>query len=539
MPPPSSPQQHNHGSQRAPLSSAFAGSRELPGLGSAHRPGSSMSISSLIGGGDTGGSNHTSQAQSSPPSAPTNVPPSNNHAMQPPSPRRGLPPGSRSEFQPFRRQPSPERHVYANSTSRAPEGSAYPAAGSPTRPYSNHGSPELGRQQLPQNAQPYKPMVFQGGSRPYGSSPNDAHARDPRQLSTALPPRPNSQPTGPPGPPEQEARAAYDTLGGRRGVYAYPEERRRTLGESHHTRPDPVELLGGITQSSADRDRPVTVQPVAHSAFSPPRDQRGPPGPNQPARGPWRQAVPEDAPRETTEIRREEQPALYRGYGGYGTPSQGPTPYGAHTAEDMVRGRSLDHLNQRVIEQYHAPPTSDPHSHDRMKAEQLSRSLSSGGIGYSRYDQPRRMGEEMQHSKSLLALGPESNRRTGRASPLPQAVQGAQAQPVSIGKDPGIKSEFGRMFSGLGSGLGSSTPSRQSPMPGNGPEPPPPGLDLNELRLQRVSSQTGRKPKRVKDEDGVFDSESIDGRGTPSARGSKRNKNNNAGHHHHHAHAHQ
>jgi hypothetical protein len=160
------------------------------------------------------------------------------------------------------------------------------------------------------------------------------------------------------------------------------------------------------------------------------------------------------------------------------------------------------------------------------------------------YDQPRRPGEEPQLSKLFLALGgPEANRRTGRASPLPQAVQGAQAQPVSIGKDPSIKSEFGRMFSGLGSGLGTNTPSRQSPMPQNGPENLPLGPDLNDLRLQRVGSQTGRKPKRVKDEEGLLDSESMDGRGTPSfggARGAKRNKYAHpAHHHHHHAHAHQ
>ena len=198
-------------------------------------------------------------------------------------------------------------------------------------------------------------------------------------------------------------------------------------------------------------------------------------------------------------------------------------------------------MNHRVVEQYHAPPTSDPSSGDRFRGEPLSRSLSGGGPYPSRmYDHSRRMGEEMQQSKSFLGLGSEANRRTGRASPLPQAVQGAQGQPLSGGKDPGIKSEFGRMFSGLGSGLGSSTPSRQSPMPQSAPEVLPPGADLNDLRLQRVSSQNGRKPKRVKDEEGLFDNESIDGRGTPSARGSKRNKHNHPGHHHHHhAHAHQ
>ncbi|KAF2262337.1 Rxt3-domain-containing protein [Lojkania enalia] len=535
MPPPTSPQQqHNHAppaqtqSRRTPFPSAFGASRELPGLGTAHRPGSSMSISSLIGGGDAAASTQTSQAQSSPSSAPLNAPPSNNHNMQPPSPRHGLSSGSRSEFQPFRRQPSPDRHIYAGGTPRLPDGHGY-SAGSPTRPYSSHSSPEQSRQPLPQPSQPYKPMIFQG-SRSYASTPVDTHGRDPRQASAAIPPRPNSQPTG---PPEQETRASYDVLGGRREGYGQPEERRRTMEGSHHARPNVADILGNNPQPSADGNRPVTVQPVSHSAFSPPHDRRAPMGPAKPTRTPWRHS--EDAPRETTEVRREEQPALYRGYGGYSGTPQASGPYVKPAAEDMVRGRSLDHLNHRVVEQYHAPPTSDPHSAERQKAEHLSRSLSSGGTAYSSKYDSRRIGDDIQHAKSFLAnLGPEANRRTGRASPLPQAVQGAQAQPVSIGKDPSIKSEFGRMFSGLGSGLGSSTPSRQSPMPQFGPDGPPPGADLNELRMQRVNSQNGRKPKRVKDEEGLLDNDSLDGRGTPSLRGSKRQKHNHTGHHHHH-----
>ena len=64
MPPPSSPtQQHLHASQsqRPQYTSNFGANRELPGLGQALRPGSSMSISSLIGGGgDTGALNPNS-----------------------------------------------------------------------------------------------------------------------------------------------------------------------------------------------------------------------------------------------------------------------------------------------------------------------------------------------------------------------------------------------------------------------------------------------------------------------------------------------
>ncbi|KAF2116569.1 histone deacetylation protein Rxt3-domain-containing protein [Lophiotrema nucula] len=517
MPPPTSPQQqHNHASQapRAPFPSTFGAGRELPGLGASHRPGSSMSISSLIGGGDSARPHTSSQAQSSPPSTSMHAP-STAHHMQPPSPRRNVSSEPRSDFPPLRRQPSPDRYPYASNASRISDAHGYPAR-SPPHPYSNQGSPEQPRPSIHQTSQPYKPMIFQN-SRPYPPALIDQHARDPRQLPAGIPPRPNSQPSG---PPEHELKSAYDGLGGRRTAYGPPEERRRTLEGSHHARPSAVELMGAPAQPTSERDRPVTVQPLSHSAFSPPRDARGIFGPVPAPRNLWRQSSLEEPPRESTEIRREEQPALYRGYGGYSSSSQTPLPYSKPASEDMVRGRSFDHLSQRVLEQYNAPPTSDPQSNDRQKAEQMSRSLSSGGRSFYPH------------------LGPEANRRTGRASPLPQAVQGAQAQPLSGGKDPSIKSEFGRMFSGLGSGLGSSTPSRQSPMPQNGPEPPAPGSDLHELRLQRVNSQNGRKPKRVKDEDGFPDNESLDGRGTPSLRGTKRNKQNHSGHHHHHAHAH-
>lgn len=552
MPPPSSPQQHqqqqqhHHAQQpqthgpRPPFAAAYGAGRELPALGAGHRPGSSMSISSLIGGGDGASSTQVPPSHSSPTSVTVHAS-SGSHSMQPPSPRRGLPSGSRPDYQPFRRQASPDRPAYPNSVSRAPEGHVF-TAGSPARSYSNHGSPDQGRQPPTQPPQPYKPMLFQG-PRAYVSPPNDAHARDARQPSSTVPQRPNSQPTAAAGTQEQDVKG-YDPLGGRRAIYGQPEERRRTVGESHHPRPNAAELLGAPPSTSTDRDRPVTEQPRSHSAYSPPRDRRGPPSTNPPPRGLWRHSAPEEALRDTTEGRRDEPPALYRGYGGHSTPSQTPAMYGAPASEDMVRGRSLDHLSHRVVEQYHAPPTSDPHSNDRQKPEQLSRSLSTGGGAYpgrSSYEHLRRMGEEMQPSKSFLAnLGPEAIRRTGRASPLPQAVQGAQAQPMSIGKDPSIKSEFGRMFSGLGSGLGSSTPSRQSPMPPGGSESVPPSVDMHDARLQRVNSQNGRKPKRVKDEEGVFERDSTDGGRTPLAgnRGPKRNKPNHPAHHHHHHHAH-
>ncbi|KAF2252108.1 hypothetical protein BU26DRAFT_516804 [Trematosphaeria pertusa] len=46
-----------------------------------------------------------------------------------------------------------------------------------------------------------------------------------------------------------------------------------------------------------------------------------------------------------------------------------------------------------------------------------------------------------------------------QSGPFQQTVQDTHAHPSSFGRDPHIKSEFGRMFSGLGSSLGTSAPS--------------------------------------------------------------------------------
>ncbi|XPS72126.1 hypothetical protein M3J09_004296 [Ascochyta lentis] len=528
LPPSSPPHQHMHPSQpqRPPFASNFA-ARDIPALGQAHRPGSSMSISSLIGGGDAGAAAQASASQSqSQPSPPTNAPQPNSHSMQPPSPRRAFPSAPRSDFAPFRRHPSPDRLMHGSNTPRASEGHAFSAGSPPTRPYSNHGSPNLGRQSLPPSHQPYKPLGFPS-QRLFGPSPNDALARDTRQLPGSVPPRPNSQPNGPAAPADREGASLYDVMGGRRSAYGPPEERRRTLGEQ--SRPDAAELLRGIGQGVMDRNRPVTVHPVSQSAFDPPREQHSTAGSSEPSRTLWRPSAPSEPPRESAETQREEPSALYRGYGTYPSSVPGPPRYGPSTLNDMAPRRNLDQLNNRVVEQYHAPPTSDPSSKERHQTEPLARSFSSGGSSYpgrSMYG----MGEPMQHSKSHIGLGLEESRRTGRASPLPQAVQGAQAPPFMTGKDPGIKSEFGRMFSGLG-GLGSSTPLRGSPLPQNHD-----GHEPGEM-MRRISSQQGKKPKRVKDESSVFDDDSNDGRGTPTGiRGVKRNKHAHPpGHHHHHA----
>lgn len=143
-------------------------------------------------------------------------------------------------------------------------------------------------------------------------------------------------------------------------------------------------------------------------------------------------------------------------------------------------------------------------------------------------------------------------------SPLPQAVQGAQSQLNGPGEGPGIKSEFGRMFSGIGSGVGAMAVGASSPNVNSSQAlstTPTPLLRHeasdaiaisaskigDELKAIRSVSRGGRKARKSKQQEEVkVDSESGDGRSTPGAvggRGTKRNKP--SGHHHHHVKPHQ
>lgn len=152
-----------------------------------------------------------------------------------------------------------------------------------------------------------------------------------------------------------------------------------------------------------------------------------------------------------------------------------------------------------------------------------------------------------QHRSFPGLVNNDHGRRYERGSPLPQAVQGAQSQPVGSGRDPGIKSEFGKMFSGLGSGVG-STP-QPVPPSHNGTSTPGPRSPLDEVRHSEVlnrreSNQNatggrgGRKGRRTGALDGRTGTDGTDAKLTSAAL-SKVPKRNRyiqppVPHHHHH-----
>lgn len=159
------------------------------------------------------------------------------------------------------------------------------------------------------------------------------------------------------------------------------------------------------------------------------------------------------------------------------------------------------------------------------------------GAGHFEPSQPRNGDDALApngHQRNLLAIQ-EMNRK-GRISPLPQAVQGAQLQQPGPTGEPGIKSEFGRMFAGIGNGvMGVSSPITSSAMPFANTSlakredvdntTPEPGPDV-------TGKATKGRRRKLKDEDGKDDESS--GRATPANR-TKRPKTHQ--HHHHHQYA--
>ncbi|KAI0171684.1 Rxt3-domain-containing protein [Hypoxylon sp. FL1284] len=134
-------------------------------------------------------------------------------------------------------------------------------------------------------------------------------------------------------------------------------------------------------------------------------------------------------------------------------------------------------------------------------------------------------------------LGIQEINRKGRISPLPQAVQGAQPQVQGPAGEPGIKSEFGRMFSGIGSGvrgIGVSSPAPPSMQPQFASTGPARGDEEHpghELPVDApVKAGARGKRRKAKDDDGKGDDDST-GRITPVGR-AKRPKTH--AHHHHH-----
>ena len=179
-----------------------------------------------------------------------------------------------------------------------------------------------------------------------------------------------------------------------------------------------------------------------------------------------------------------------------------------------------------------------PHTQPTSTAT-LNRSVSTNGI-----DQASKVGDDIiiqqpRHSLSLLI----ENGKRGRVSPLPQAVQGAQARNSGPASDPGIKNEFGRMFSGIGSGVGSSgpmgsgtsTPFPASPKINNEPERRTPFAsrgEINEIARFKDWSKLGRRGLGREDDSRAAESDARRAPSVVGTLGARGIKKKHAHHHH-------
>lgn len=450
--------------RHTPSASPYVGSRELPGFSS--RPGTTMSISSLIGADSSRHGNHSPRTTATAPSPPMKP-------IHPSSPQRARSASTKAPPGHFPRPHSPNSMV---QDPRSGEPKAQPFHQSGT-----HQPPPMGQS----SSAP--------GFRPYQSSPSSAHPEETHLYASHAPSRPNSQP-----------------------MHAHLDQELRNRQDMH--------------------ERPPPRHP---SAFPPYMDHMGRPGAlSQP---PSRSDVVE---RQDLNGHSHHQLPHGMSHTARSTPAPPPQPFGrmnfAPSREEYAGlFRPAVHIPSREEMEQRGPnheiPGRPEHRNSPAMNEMDSRPRPSAAH-YALYGPPgyeAREGDEHPLQRAFLGVASDISRKNGRSSPLPQAVQGAQPRHVGPGADPGVKSEFGRMFSGLGSGVGSNTPTAGVATPSR----------LSPSRQDATEENDSRKNRSRLRDDGRDDSDSVEGRNTPTAsqRGSKRPKTAHPPphHHHHHPHAHQ
>ncbi|KAK5119281.1 hypothetical protein LTR85_007637 [Meristemomyces frigidus] len=413
MPPPSAASHHLASAPRGPpTTSPFAGARDLASFAS-HRPGAGMSISSMLGGGEERKPTDSPHVFSVAPLAAQS-------SMQPPSPGRARSSSMREGL--GRREPSPIRGGMFGEP-RAQSAFRDRNVSEPRRE-GMFASPQLQREALqfpresPHSFRAFKPEHPEQRAPPNGAGPLG---------------RPISQPAELVGPRSvEEIIARREVPGeGRFGTF-------RHFGE-----PVAPPQRNDMTPRNDAHPFPngVTSQPRESEIFGSPqmdRDLHHIPSRFQP--GVFGTPM------------REDQTGLFR-----------PAfPHAPDAARESIEARALHDL--RRGEPRSSPPISDLPMYARMRNGFTDRPMTleehqrMEAMQREQQQQQQRKESDGSGHRSLLGISPDMSRK-GRNSPLPQAVQGAQPRHVGPGgNNPGIKMEFGRMFSGLGSGVGSTTP---------------------------------------------------------------------------------
>lgn len=452
-------------------------------------------------------------------------------AMSPPSAASRQP----VEYPPFRRSQTPEKpfsnsqpgRPYRSSSGGTPQASEQARFGPLSRP-----APSLHYSEEHSSTQP-SPRA----------SPSDAPYKEPRRLSLSGPiPRPNSQPQH----PDPSPRMGYSPL-----------SRPGGLGEgSLGSAQPPPSYLGFDSQRSrfgalysdrqadehAYRDREIGPR---HES-----DSKGSYQPRYVSHYGDREATGRHSSASTWDLSRSQPPSPEAkrfppsepGAGfGFGaiqsyTKSLGSQPVGSRQTPLSIQPRQG---------QQSPPPGEQPYLSKLQSQPKLFATHSAPTAGPSSFgppagDEQRRKGnDELLHHRSLLGVGVEG-KKGGRASPLPQAVQGAQGQILGPSGESGMKSDLGRVFSGIGSGVGGvnaatagsgpPTPMATSPFKrDSGAGRSATAEAVEDIKNNRPGSATGKRRRRSRDEDGLLEA-TFEQRGGLS-RGGRRGRHV---HHHHH-----
>lgn len=542
MPPPSPPHSYSARAQSTHASGGSLMSRDVPGS-QMHRPGSSMSISAMLGSDPREPARESAPSFSRPPASSlfANAPPSSSSAaMSPPTaPARPSP----LDNSLFRRSHTPEKPF------SKPQGVRTYRSGSgggssllsgeqsvfggltrsslsqyPEKPHSTHPSPRISTAEPPYN-EPRRmslngPIARPSSQPPHADAPTRPPGYSPISQPGGAPDRPfesgSRSASGSYGPQESQHGRFGNIFGERRSEETPQRDRERA--PAHGSDPK-LAQSGSYRYGSHYGERDLVERHQNGSTW----DHRSqPPSP---------------------ESKRFPAPEHGAGFG-FGAIQSYTKSLGSQSGGNRQSQASLQSQNNQPT-----PPPHDPYLRHGAQPPRLSSTpaitASTAAASSSLAalaDEGRRKGsDELLYHRSLLAVGADG-KRGGRASPLPQAVQGAQAPFIGPAGEPAIKNELGRVFSGIGSGVGGvtaatggsgpstplgSTPFKRDSLTGrsmNGE-----GMD-DASKIARPSSATGRRSRKSRDEE-QMEIEAHDTRGILSARNARRSRHS---HHHHH-----
>ena len=480
-----------------------------------HRPSSSMSISSMLGSESERpsrdlNSGATSTTSSSYRPKPPNPPASE---MSPPQHSAKPSPGDYS-YKP--RSQTPDRMGISNLIGTRPYRSGSGSIMQGSRPFEDPARMSS-RAAFPQFGEPTQQAPSQEPTR----RTEDSFSHTRRTSISGILQRPSSQPqpqvqgtfTGPrlqPANHPQPGRPAWPEHSNAQASTSFNSSSPPSFGVNRAPE-EKKEAQNGQQTPSSNAASQYDIRPPAFNASAQQQSLAIKGGDQQPSAPAW-EAPPSNST--SPDVRRPMAgPNQYRPFGGS---LNGQVPAPQSQSSESQRPASVS-MSQQDSSQSHGERSIFGDRLDKGRSRLFSpfagshTSQSVPSASGHPDEQSRKGSDELSQHRALLGLAAES-KKGGRYSPLPQAVQGAQAQ--SIGPEIGIKSEHGRIFSGLGGGVGAASAS-----PAHGP----PGLaaspfkrddngsrllnEDNPMKISRSSSGLGKRARKVKEEDGKAASE--------------------------------